>query len=232
MQCHNIYEMLSPYIDGMLESSQVVQVEEHLAACAECRLEYEKLRTAVELVRGLPEVLPPPEFHENLRQKLQSLPASSVTGSPAVLIRRLAWGKWSKTLAVAVVLFFTVGFTALWYGNKEGGLPGSVFQLSAGQNIADRGERYGSDAEDGTRDLETAQETTQEKTTREIKATQQLNAANNTAQDQDTGQGQLAAPDVSVPEKELAFSRGTGEPPVNNAGDEKPGSAAAGGAVG
>ncbi len=232
MQCRNICEMLSPYIDDMLESSQVVEVEEHIAVCAACRLEYDKLRAAVELVRGLPEVLPPSEFHEDLLQKLQSLPAHSVTDSPTVWIRRLAWGKWSKTLAVAVVLFLTIGVTAFWYGNKEGGLPGSAFQLSVGQNIDDRGERYGGDAGDDGRDLETAQKTAknaQEQTAKDTKATEQVETEKNAARDQDTGQGNLAAPGVSVSNKQLAVSRETGEEPVTAAGDDNPGSTAAGG---
>jgi hypothetical protein len=40
MKCREMNNMLSLYIDRMLEDSQVKEIEEHLAACETCRNEY------------------------------------------------------------------------------------------------------------------------------------------------------------------------------------------------
>lgn len=207
MQCRNICEMLSPYIDGMLESSQVVQVEEHIAGCASCRLEYEKLRAAVEMVRGLPEVLPPAEFHDNLRQKLQSLPTPSVAGSQTSLIYRLAWGKWSKTLAVAAILFLSVGITTLWYDKHDGWLPGAEQQSSSSQSVADRGEPDDDKAVIDDR----AQETAREQHVQKVKPNELTSSSKKAGQE--PRQEILSTPSVPATEKQLAL-RGTREAPA------------------
>ncbi len=221
MQCRDICEMLSPYIDGMLESSQVVQVEEHIAGCASCRLEYEKLRAAVEMVRGLPEVLPPVEFHDNLRRKLQSLPKPSVAGRQTSLICRLAWGKWSKTLAVAAVLFLSVCITTLWYDTHNGLLPDVAQQYGSSQSVADRGEP----GDDKAVVNEQAQETAREQNMLEVKPNELSNSSNKAAQE--TGQKVLSTPSVPTPEKQLAL-RGAGDAPAFVVGDSNLGSAAGG----
>jgi len=211
MPCRNINEMLSPYIDGMLEASQAAQVEQHIAACAACRTEYDKLRTVVELVKGLPEVTPPSEFHSNLLQKLQTLPTPSVSGGQTVWIRQLAWGKWSQALAVAAVLMLTVGVTALWYGKTGGGLAGSAIQLSDNHNIA---ERYGNDAEDSDRALKTGLDTA-----KGTKAAGQENSANSTTPDQGTSPGNFSAPGVSASDQQPTALSSPGEQSVAAAED-------------
>ncbi|KAF1084130.1 hypothetical protein SPSYN_02783 [Sporotomaculum syntrophicum] len=221
MQCRNICEMLSPYIDGMLESSQVVQVEEHIAGCASCRLEYEKLRAAVEMVRGLPEVLPPAEFHDNLLQKLQSLPTPSVVGSQTSLIYRLAWGKWSKTLAVAAILFLSVGITTLWYDKHDGWLPGAEQQNVSSQSVADRGELGDDKAVIDAR----AQETVREQHVQKVKPNELTSSSKKTAQE--PRQEILSTPSVPAPEKQLAL-RGAGNAPTSAVDDGNPDADAAG----
>jgi len=134
VQCHDICELLSAYIDGMLDSSQAARVEEHIASCAVCKMEYEDLRTAVDLVRGLPEVAPPPEFHDRLQQKLRSLPAPADTNLKTGLLYKLARGKWCGTLAAAAVIFLTVGVTALWYNSNNGAILDPVLQNNVEKN--------------------------------------------------------------------------------------------------
>lgn len=131
MQCHDICELLSAYIDGMLDSSQAVRVEEHIESCTVCKLEYEDLMTAVSLVRELPEIAPPPEFHSRLRQKLLSLPAPADTSFKTGLLSKLVRGKRFGTLAAAAVIFLTVGVTALWYSSNNGAILDPVLRNNA-----------------------------------------------------------------------------------------------------
>jgi len=211
MPCLKINELLSPYIDGMLESSQAAQVEQHIAACAACRTEYAKLRNVVELVKGLPEVAPPPEFHSNLLQRLQTLSTPTVNSGQTVWIRQLARGKWSQALAVAAVLMLTVGVTALWYGKNGGGLAGSAIHLSDSRNIT---ERYENDAEDRGGALETALNTA-----KGTKPVGQENSTNNAAQDHGTGQDNCSDPGVSVSDQQPAASSSPREQSVAAADD-------------
>lgn len=123
MQCYDITENLSAFIDGMLDSSVASQVEKHLASCDRCRAEYDELLAAVELVRGLPEVAPPPGFREDLRQRLLAGVSTGDGDSiPKPTTRRFFGGRWVGMVAAAAVFFLTVGVTALWY-DKQGGIP-------------------------------------------------------------------------------------------------------------
>ena len=55
-------ELLSAYVDGQVSASEASRVQEHLAACAECRRELEALRATVSLLRSLPQVQPSRSF--------------------------------------------------------------------------------------------------------------------------------------------------------------------------
>lgn len=153
MRCHDIRENLSAYIDGMLEPSIASRVEEHLASCAECRVEYDELLAVVEMVRELPEVAPPPEFRAYLRQRVSGSAsvASAAVNAAQPRTRKFFAGRWVGVVAAAAVVFLTVGVTALWYDQK-GGLPMSS-QLAAdlesnGGQVTGQAERAGEPGND------------------------------------------------------------------------------------
>ncbi|MCL6479589.1 MAG: zf-HC2 domain-containing protein, partial [Peptococcaceae bacterium] len=60
MQCREIQELLSPFFDGELHSSEGKAVSNHLAVCPDCRAKWHALCDAVETIKSLPEVNPPP----------------------------------------------------------------------------------------------------------------------------------------------------------------------------
>jgi hypothetical protein len=70
MQCHQVQELLSASIDGMLLPSELRQLEEHLKECPDCRRDFEVLKLASGLVQNLPPVELPKEFGRNLRKRL------------------------------------------------------------------------------------------------------------------------------------------------------------------
>ena len=60
---HNrLQDLLSSYIDGEVSDSEVIEVEEHLAGCDECRIELDSLRATVGLLAGLPQFDAPRSF--------------------------------------------------------------------------------------------------------------------------------------------------------------------------
>ncbi|WP_083906121.1 DUF4349 domain-containing protein [Desulfurispora thermophila] len=109
MDCNQICELLSEYIDHQLPPSMAATVEEHLAKCPGCKKEYMELRRVVESLRNLPAVLPPQEFHHRLHQALSV--QYTLTGSSASsgFWSRLAKSKWFKTAAVAAVALLSFG---------------------------------------------------------------------------------------------------------------------------
>lgn len=148
MRCQDIREQLSAYIDGMLDSSLEARVKLHIASCEDCRLEYEDLMTAVELLKSLPEIAPPPDFNLKLQAKLSNLnPRVEVPGKIG-LLGRLVRGKWSGPLAAAAVICLTVGVTALWYDQQHGDMFNPVVQ---NQIVDDSGRtRHSDDAKTGS----------------------------------------------------------------------------------
>lgn len=71
MKCNEIRELLSLYIDQMLDESQVKEIEEHLSVCDACRKEYNELMELHELL-GHVEMIPVPDaFQFRLKKVLK-----------------------------------------------------------------------------------------------------------------------------------------------------------------
>lgn len=71
MNCKQIEALLSPYLDGMVESEDQSLIEEHLRQCPACREELQQLQALQVLLRSLPELEMPETFSLDLRNKLQ-----------------------------------------------------------------------------------------------------------------------------------------------------------------
>lgn len=129
MHCHEVNDLLSAYIDGMLDPSEHALVAQHLEECSLCRQECRDIKDVVQILNDLPLVIPPAGFREELRGRLKGLGQKSKTG----IITKLTRGKWSGVLAVAASLALTVGVAGAFYG-----LPGSpkafdIFSGAAGE---------------------------------------------------------------------------------------------------
>lgn len=113
MQCQEVRDLLSAYMDEQLGSSQQQEVSAHIKVCEECRAELEELREAVGFLRQLPELPPPPEFRARLMQQI----ASEFSGKPAQTRIAYFFGRrWVRFVAAAVVICLALGITTLWYG--------------------------------------------------------------------------------------------------------------------
>ncbi|MCL6478597.1 MAG: zf-HC2 domain-containing protein [Peptococcaceae bacterium] len=113
MQCHEIQELLSAHIDGMLDPSMKKKVDIHLDQCPACRSEYDDLRMVVSLIRELPMVVPPAHFRGDLRRKLELVAGQRRQVS---WIQRLARGRWSVVMATAASFLLVIGIAAVWSG--------------------------------------------------------------------------------------------------------------------
>lgn len=72
MQCTEVKERLSEYIDGVLDPETRGLMEEHLAACEGCAGELTSLRTLIQELGSLDPVEPPRDFFEQLHESLET----------------------------------------------------------------------------------------------------------------------------------------------------------------
>jgi len=106
MKCNECRELLSLYIDQMLDESQTKEIEEHLSVCETCRKEYNELREMVDLL-GQSEMIPIPDafnfrLKKALKEEKQSMLEAGILGK---LVKKKS--KWRMLTSVAAV--FAVG---------------------------------------------------------------------------------------------------------------------------
>ena len=74
MTCHDAREQLSALLDEALEADRRVEVEAHLAGCAECRFELDRLRATVGALHGLERPRAPIGFVDRVMERVQPAP--------------------------------------------------------------------------------------------------------------------------------------------------------------
>ncbi len=100
--------MSSQHIDfSELEPEDSID-QTHLASCERCRLNYESYRAFRGLVRGIPELEPPPFFAARVAGLATREGTAQGTGSFLFLMQRSA----QRLLPVFATLVLTVGFLA------------------------------------------------------------------------------------------------------------------------
>lgn len=118
MQCKDVRDLFSPYLDGFLESEEQRKVARHLESCATCQAQYTDLRHTVELLRDMPEVTPPAGFRKQLREQLEALEQPVPVNTEADKLRgRVVRRNWMSALAAAAVLVVALGISGLWHGS-------------------------------------------------------------------------------------------------------------------
>jgi len=74
MTCHDAREQLSALIDDALGAEERSAVEAHLATCAECRRELQRLRGTVALLRAIEPVRAPAGFVDRVLGAARPVP--------------------------------------------------------------------------------------------------------------------------------------------------------------
>ncbi|MBW2059589.1 MAG: zf-HC2 domain-containing protein [Deltaproteobacteria bacterium] len=72
MECERVRELLSEYIDGLLDQETRALVEEHLSSCEGCREELASLEALVEELGSLEPVRAPGDFLERLHERIEA----------------------------------------------------------------------------------------------------------------------------------------------------------------
>lgn len=120
MKCAKVRELFSSYLENAIEPSIGVAVEQHFAECPRCKAGYERFRATAMLLDELPEMAPPPGFHETVMARVNRV--RRTTPQPVrwwnvdwqnvfnarVPVRAVAMGA-----AILVVLAILIQFTPL-----------------------------------------------------------------------------------------------------------------------
>lgn len=106
MDCSEIEELLSGYIDDFIGDEEKRIVENHINQCASCKREYEVLKAIVENSRKLGEIDLPCNFEDELRKKLVTEKHSnkSVYKSFIYRYRAAAAGFLALTLSLGMLV--------------------------------------------------------------------------------------------------------------------------------
>ena len=71
MNCKEVQENLSAYLDNILSAEEMILVKRHLDECNDCREELKILQETVEKLSSLEEKIPPISFRQELFKKLE-----------------------------------------------------------------------------------------------------------------------------------------------------------------
>ena len=98
---------ISSYCHGELSAEEARLFNEHLMACAKCRLEFEQIKLGVKLAQQLPRVQAPEQLWPELERKLETARSRSSWTA------HLYFDRWRTRMAVAAVLVVASAF-GLW----------------------------------------------------------------------------------------------------------------------
>src|SRR5665648_1265667 len=103
MNCEEIRELLSLYIDNKLEEEQMIEIERHLLVCDACKKEFEEIVLVINAMKNLTEVEIPAQFDSGLREELKKA-AESIRKSD----KRNKRIRYSSIAAIFLIGIFSI----------------------------------------------------------------------------------------------------------------------------
>jgi hypothetical protein len=137
LNCNEVNELISLYIDGALDEGRCCEFEEHIDSCEACRLQLEEMTQMVFACRELEEVELPDGFAEELHMKLAKANQNEKRKS-GVLNFPYNKIKLFSTVAAMFVLVLAIALLAkntILTPSKTGSPPGAM--KFAAKNSAD-----------------------------------------------------------------------------------------------
>jgi len=123
MQCSEISEWMSLYLDGLLGQEQAAQLQAHLAQCEACSEEWEAMRSLSSLLKAEPMAIPAPDFAARVAQRVHQGEARRrrLYSSLGVLMGSV--GLWAVAGIALSVLFIALWQAPIRIILSEVGLP-------------------------------------------------------------------------------------------------------------
>jgi hypothetical protein len=109
MKCGEIGELLSLYVDRLLDEKRCSEFEEHIGICSSCRKELEDINRVIELCNSVEEVELPDGFREELHLKLMKVNRSTEIKNRILSVRSRYFKIFSSIAAVLLLVIFVKG---------------------------------------------------------------------------------------------------------------------------
>lgn len=156
MRCHETRELLSLYIDHVLDEDLAAQVSAHLDFCPECRKEYEDLVKIIGVLSTLPEVPVPEDLENRWRMALER--AESDNRGEGYESVRAAKRKRRRQFSAVCAVFVVGIFAVAMYNNSDQWIPAETGTFDADTVFYAEGEDSSGDpVEDRTPELQKEQ---------------------------------------------------------------------------
>lgn len=126
MNCNEVRELISPYIDNMLEPSQMMEVEKHLLTCDACKNEYNYFTLISSSLKNLPEVELPEEFDAILRDEL-----IKTKETKRIVAKKKRWIRYSSVAAIFLVGIFSIAM----YNEMDTGNPKNIEKINPAKTL-------------------------------------------------------------------------------------------------
>lgn len=114
MNCNEIKDMISLYIDRELEDEEKLLFEKHIEQCENCKKEFEEYKKIINMLQNLTEEEPPKGYCKRLHEKLLNVKLQSKANT------RSRWIKYSSIAAAFVLIFSTIYISSITGGFKDG----------------------------------------------------------------------------------------------------------------
>lgn len=138
MDCKQCKENISAYIDGILDGTVVVKMQQHLSQCPLCREEYEAIFKIREMCAALEDVELPPGFCKGVIDRLLKREESES------MVKNVKWKisrRITASIAAAVVLVFGVVLVMSGLGGGKGAYNRDTATEQAVPPLYDAGQR-------------------------------------------------------------------------------------------
>ena len=110
MKCKHAQKMLADYVNGVLETADNRQIQQHIAQCENCRWELEMLKKVLGLVDNVEVEYPPASVWENFIPDLHR----RIENEAAIIFMRKQRRRsyllpgWAATATIALILFVSL----------------------------------------------------------------------------------------------------------------------------
>ena len=128
MNCRNISNSLSAYVDRELTGDQMIALRSHIERCPECKAEYESLTSLKAALAALPMHEPPEGLDQDVIRLVRRL-------NPASARTRLSWALMAAT-SVAAAALAVLTFNAFFGLTSETDVVEADAQFDAGTDGA------------------------------------------------------------------------------------------------
>jgi hypothetical protein len=110
MNCSEIKDLLSPYLDGELDRVSQQAVFRHLSGCPSCNYELMEMQKLVKLLAGLEEIDPPRDFSAKLNRLILERVGSKSILKRIYDLNPQSWLPIGAAAAIIIALAFSLNF--------------------------------------------------------------------------------------------------------------------------